>query len=292
MHKINKSTIFLFLLPALLIFSLYMVLPIPLSAYFSFFRWKGFGENRFIGLGNWIELVSDGVFRQALLNNFKLVVFSILGQLPIALALALLLAKKTKITDVLKTIYFIPLLMSSVAVATLWSKIYDPNFGLINMFFDLIGLENLTVNFLGSSRIAIYSVVVAINWRYIPLYMILFLAAIKNIPAELYEAAEVDGATKWDNFKYITLPLLRPTIINASVLALVGSLKFFDIVYALTGGGPNNSTELMATYMYKNAFNSLRMGYGSTIALALFIIAFSLSLIFLKVTQKRGNKNV
>ncbi|RCW61889.1 carbohydrate ABC transporter permease [Halanaerobium sp. ST460_2HS_T2] len=286
MQKVSKLTIFIFLLPALLIFSLYMVAPIPLSAFYSFFRWKGFGERVFVGLNNWIELIGDGIFHKALFNNFKLVFLSLFGQLPIALGLAILLAKKTKTTDILKTIYFVPLLMSSVAVATLWSNIYDPNFGLLNMFLQTIGFENLFIDYLGNPKLALYSVIVAINWRYIPFYMILFLAAIKNIPDELYEASRVDGASKWENFRYITLPLLRPTIINASVLSLVGSLKFFDIVYVLTGGGPNNASELMATYMYKNAFNSLRMGYGSTIALALFIIAFTFSIIFMKVTKK------
>jgi len=286
MQKVSKLTIFLFLLPALLIFSLYMVAPIPLSAFYSFFRWKGFGERVFVGLSNWFELIGDGIFHKALLNNFKLVFLSLFGQLPIALALAILLAKKTKITDILKTIYFVPLLMSSVAVATLWSNIYDPNFGLLNMFLQTIGFDNLFIDYLGNPKLALYSVIVAINWRFIPFYMILFLAAIKNIPEELYEASRVDGASKWENFRYITLPLLRPTIINASVLSLVGSLKFFDIVYVLTGGGPNNASELMATYMYKNAFNRLRMGYGSTIALALFIIAFTFSIIFMKATRK------
>ncbi|MTI59345.1 MAG: sugar ABC transporter permease [Firmicutes bacterium] len=290
MLKTNKLTIFLFLLPALLIFSLYMVASIPLSAYYSLFQWEGFGDKVFLGLNNWIELIHDQIFIRALGNNFKLVVLSMLGQLPIALILAIFLSKKSKITDFLKTVYFIPLLMSSVAVATLWSNIFDPNFGLLNMFFQAIGFNNLFIDYLGSPRLALYSVVITINWRYIPFYMILFIAAIKNIPDELYEAAEVDGATGFKAFFHITLPLLRPTIINASVLSLVGSLKFFDIVYVLTGGGPSHSSELMATYMYKSAFNDFRMGYGSTIALALFIIAFVLSLLFMFIT-KRGDQN-
>lgn len=292
MQKVSKLTIFLFLLPALIIFSIYMVVPVLLTTYYSLFEWEGFGGKLFIGLNNWIELAQDEVFHQAVLNNFKLVIFSILGQIPIALLLAVFLAKKNKKTDLLKTIYFIPLLMSSVAVAILWSNIYDPNFGLLNMFVQAIGFDNLFVDYLGNPDIALYSVVAAINWRYIPFYMILFIAAIKNIPTELYEAAEVDGASKFDKFTQITLPLLRPAIINASILSLIGSLKFFDIVYVLTGGGPSHATELMATYMYKNSFNKFRMGYGSAIALALFIIAFGLSLLFMGVTKRKGDKNV
>ncbi len=289
MQKISKLTIFLFLLPAILIFSLYMVTPIPLSAYYSLFEWEGFGEKVFLGLSNWSELIRDQVFQQALGNNLKLVILSMLGQLPIALLLAVFLSQKTRLTDFLKTVYFIPLLVSSVAVATLWSNIYNPNFGLLNMFFQALGFENLFIDYLGSPHLALYSVVVAINWRYIPFYMILFIAAINNIPENLYEAAEVDGASGFKKFFHITLPLLRPTIINAGVLSLVGSLKFFDIVYVLTGGGPSHASELMATYMYKSAFNDFRMGYGSTIALALFIIAFSLSLIFMRITKKGDN---
>ena len=144
------------------------------------------------------------------------------------------------------------------------------------------------LDFLGNEKLALYSVGAAISWRHIPFYMILFIAGINSIPEELYEAATVDGASKTKLFTHITLPMLRTTLINAIVLVLVGSLKYFDMVFVLTGGGPNSASELMATYMYKMTFSRLRMGYGSAVATALFIIAFGTSLLFLGVTRKRS----
>ncbi|MFW6237819.1 MAG: carbohydrate ABC transporter permease [Halanaerobiales bacterium] len=220
------------------------------------------------------------------MNNLKFVVLAITGQLTISLLLAVLVTSKTRLSDFLKTVYFIPLLTSSVAVATLWSFIYHPTFGLLNAFLEKLGLDFLILDWLGSSKSALYAVIAAINWRFIPFYMILFIAAIVGIPKRLYEAAEIDGASAFQSFWYITLPQLKNTIINATVLILVGSLKYFDIVFTMTQGGPNHSSELLATYMYLKTFFDFRMGYGSAIAVSLFILAFVTSFVLLKLTKK------
>jgi len=180
-------------------------------------------------------------------------------------------------------------LTSSVAIGVMWRYIYDTNFGLVNVFLRNMGLFHWIKDWLGDPKLALYSVMVAINWRFIPFYMILFLAAIVAIPEELFEAAMIDGAKGFQVFRHVTLPMLRSTIINAAVLSLVGALKFFDIIFAMTGGGPSHASELMATYMYKRSFTDFRMGYGSTVAVAIFLIALVLSVTFLRVTRRSEN---
>lgn len=279
----KKVVIFLFLLPAAFFSIIYLVAPIPISAYYSFFNWSGLGEGKYIGLKNWLELKNDSFFWLSVANNFKLVFASLITQIPLGIILAVLLSSKLKGSRVFKVIFFIPMLISSVAVAFLWRYMYDPNFGLINGFLKLIGIEGL--NWLGKPGLAFNSVVIATCWQFIPLYMIIFMAGISGISEELYEAAKIDGANSLQAFWKITLPLLRPTIISASVLVIVGSLKYFGLIFALTGGGPNRSSEVMATYMYGKAFTEMRMGYGSAISLSLFIIAFVVSVLFLFLTN-------
>ncbi|NLJ83664.1 MAG: sugar ABC transporter permease [Halanaerobiaceae bacterium] len=283
----RRFVIFLFLLPAAFFCILYLVAPIPISAYYSFFDWRGINQGRFIGWENWKRLINDRVFWLSVKNNFKLVFFSLITQIPIGLVLAALLSSRLKGSRIFKVIFFIPMLISSVAVAFLWRYMYDPYFGLINSFFRLIGLERFALDWLGDPAVAFYSVVVATCWQYIPLYMIIFMAGITSIPEELYEAAKIDGATSLQSFWRITIPLLWPTIVNAAVLVIVGSLKYFALIFALTGGGPNHASEVMATYMYVKAFTEMRMGYGSTISFSLFTIAFAVSVFFLYITNLR-----
>jgi len=290
MHNLihsKKFVIFIFLLPASLFCILYLLAPIPLSAYYSFLDWDGMGQGTFIGLNNWTKLLNDDVFWLSVTNNFKLVFISLVIQIPMGIILAVLLSSKLKGTQIFKSFFFIPMLLSSVAVAFLWRYLFDFNFGIINNLFNLMGFQG--VDWLGNPNIAFYSVIAPISWRFIPLYMIIFMAGLAGIPNQLYEAARIDGANSFQTFWKITLPLLKPTVVSASVLIIVGSLKYFAMIYALTGGGPNHASELMATYMYGKAFTELQLGYGSTIALALFMIAFFVSVVFLYLTN-RGNE--
>ncbi len=276
----------LFLLPAVLFSLVYLIIPIPLSAYYSFFKWDGIGAMEFLGLNNWSKLLNDPIFWSSMANNFKLVAISLVVQIPIALFLAVLLTRKIKGASFFKTIYFVPMLLSSIAVAFLWRYMYDPTFGLINGVLNLVGLEQFTQSWLGNPDIAFYSVAAPIQWRFIPLYMIIFMAGISNIPEQLYEAAKIDGASNLQSFFFVTLPMLRSTVVNASVLIIVGSLKYFAMIFALTGGGPNHASELMATYLYSKSFTEMNMGYGSTISVALFLVALIVSVVFLNLSKK------
>ncbi|HHV63155.1 MAG TPA: sugar ABC transporter permease [Firmicutes bacterium] len=280
------ATAILFLLPAVAFYVVYMLLPIPMSFYYSLFKWDGISPTKvYSGLSNWDEMLHDTIFWGALRNNIVLVVLSILIQLPIGLILGVLLTSRIRFVKLFKTVYFIPMLLSSVAIGLLWKYIYDPTFGLLNSFLRLIGLQHLTTGWLGDPATALFSVIGTICWQYIPFYMILFMAAIVGIPDELYEAAKIDGASDLGCFRHVTLPLLRGTISMASILSLVGSLKYFDLIYVMTEGGPNHSTELMATYMYKKAFHSFEMGYGSAVAVAMFAISLIAAVAVMGVTQ-------
>jgi raffinose/stachyose/melibiose transport system permease protein len=278
--------------PALLIYVIYVLYPIISTLYFSLYSWTGIGSNEtFVGLGNYIKLLSDRIFIQSFENNTLLTVASIFTQLPLGLIMALLLFAPIRGMRLFRTVYFLPLLMSTVAIGILWTYIYDPTFGIINEGLGLMGLESWQTGWLGGKTTAFWSIVATICWQFTPFYMILFRAAIVGIPDDIYEAANIDGANGWKRFWHITFPLLRPTIITSSILSIIGSLKYFDLIFIMTGGGPDSSTELMATYMYKQAFAQFNMGYASAISFSMFVIAFLVTVIFLSVDHYRKKRS-
>lgn len=280
-------TIILFLLPTLFFMTVFVVWPILASFELSLYKWNGIDPTReAIGLGNWTRLLNDGIFWRAFGNNLKVVVLSIAVQMPVAMALAILLERGGPRFRIFKTVYFFPLLMSSVAVGILFKYIYDPSFGLVNDLLKAVGLGGLTRAWLSDPGIVLYSVIAVICWQYIPFYMVLFLAALTGIPEELRDAALIDGATEGQYYWRIALPLVQGTVRTAVILSLIGSLKYFDLIWVMTEGGPSNASELMATYMYKKAFPSFEMGYGSTVASALFIIVMAISLVALFLSRR------
>lgn len=229
----------------------------------------------FIGLQNWKKLIGDGTFYQAIGNNLVLMVISIAGQTPIALMLAFFLDKAGKKANLFKIVWFLPLLMSSVAIGTLFSFLLDPTFGGLTAILNLFGKDGIIL--LGDPSRALVTVAFVIVWQFVPFYMVYFLAGFGSIPGEIYEAAVIDGANNRQYFFQCAIPALWPTIRNALVLQMIGSMKHFDLVYMMTGGGPSGATELMATYMYKKTFPEMQMGYGAAIASAMFIIITILS---------------
>lgn len=284
--------IFGFMAPALLVYGVYVVYSIVMTFYYSLFEWTGIDSNQvFIGLQNYLDIASDGVFWTSLQNNFLLVAASLLTQLPLGLLMALMLFSPIKGMRLFRSVYFMPFLMSTVAIGILFVYMYDGNFGIVNAFLGAVGLESLQNAWLGNPDTAIWAVIATICWQFAPFYMILFRAAIVGIPEDLYEAAEIDGAGSTRKFLNITLPLLIPTIVTSSILSIIGSLKYFDLIYVMTGGGPNNSTELMATYMYEQTFTNFNMGYGSGISFSMFIIAFIVIAIIVVLEQRRKGAN-
>jgi len=276
----------IFLLPALLFLVVYIAYPIVDSFITSTMQWRGMGGRRsFTGLDNWITLVKDVNFWQAFVNNLKIMFLSLLFQVPFAMALATFLDVTEKKGVVFKVVWFIPYLLSSVVIGVLFKYALDANSGLIASISKQLG--GGPVDLIGNPKIALYTVIGVVCWQYTPFYMILYLAAYGTIPVELFEAAAIDGATRGQYFRRVSLPLLRPTIVSGMILSIIGSLKYFDLVYVMTGGGPGGASEIMATYMFKNSFVRFNMGYGATVASGMFILITLVALIVINVLNRK-----
>lgn len=271
-----RTFIVIGLLPAVLLFTFFAIVPIFWSAYYGFFEWKGIGAAKFIGLANYNEIIHDPIFWRSFKNNLLVVAASVFGQVPIALVLALLLLRNSWIHKFIRTAVFMPMVLSSVVVGIIWGYIYHPEIGILNFMLDAVGLASWKRLWLGDPAISMYSLMIPIIWNYIGPYLILFIAAIHNIPSEMDDAARIDGALGARKLFAITLPLIWDTIKVAIVLCISGSLKAFDLIYIMTGGGPARSTEVLASYMYNNTFAIYRFGYGSAISTTIVLISLIL----------------
>lgn len=275
----------IFLAPVTILLMIYILYPILNTFYTSGFKWNGISADKInIGLDNWITLIGDKSFWIGFKNNLLIMVLSISIQIPIGLALATFLDFGGKKLTIFKVIWFIPLLMSSVAIGFLFNYTLATNGGIVSTISNLFRGGN--VDLLGNPKTALFAVIGVICWQFIPFYMVYFMAAFTIIPFDVFEAARIDGATRGQYFWRIALPLLVPSIKSAAILSMVGSLKYFDLIYVMTGGGPGTSTELMATYMYKQSFKNFNMGYGSAVAGGMFILITLVSLITMKLLNR------
>ncbi|MBW8351365.1 sugar ABC transporter permease [Bacillus sp. IITD106] len=273
-----KGFMLIALIPSLLIYTTFVILPIFWSAYYGFFEWRGMGSAKYLGLANYIEVVQDPIFWKALKNNFIIIAASVFGQVPIALVLALILYKNSFVHRFVRSAVFMPMVLSTVVVGLIWGYMYHPQFGVVNFVLEKIGLESWTRAWLSDPKVNMYAVSVPIIWNFIGPYLIIFIASLQNIPSEINDAAKLDGAVAHKKLFYVTLPMIWNTIKVVIVLCISGSLKAFDQVFVMTGGGPAQTTELLATYMYNNTFNVYRYGYGSAISTMIIIISLLLIL--------------
>lgn len=290
----DALTIFLFLLPALILFVGILIAPIVMSGYYSFFDWNGFSDKTFIGLDNYKELFTSNSigFVKALGNSILLAALSVFIQLPISLGLALMLGKGIKGERLFLSVYFLPVLISTVVIGQLWLKIYNPDYGLLNVLLKNIGLENLTHIWLGEVGTALGAVFVPTLWQYVGYHMLLMYAGVRGVSPELREAAKLDGASDGQIDRYIVIPLIKPILKVSVIFAVTGSLKSFDLIYVLTNGGPYHSTEVPSTLMINMLFLRNRYGMGSTIAVLLIALCFAFALIISAVFKEREKKNV
>jgi raffinose/stachyose/melibiose transport system permease protein len=268
----DKKAICIFVLPALILFTVIVIAPIVISGYYSTLQWDGFGKGVFIGLRNYYDLFAnsgDG-FPRAVANSFILAGLSVFVQLPLALLFALILSRGVKGENFYRTVYFIPVILSTVVIGQLWMKIYHPTFGLLNVFLNAIGLKGLTQAWLGSMDTALVAAFIPSVWQYIGYHMLLMYAAAKSIADDIYEAAKIDGANEWQLAWRITIPLIAPMLKVCVIFAIVGSLKSFDLVYILTNGGPAHASEVPSTLMFNTLF--FKYMYGSGSSMAMFII--------------------
>lgn len=279
MHTLKgqKLAIFVGLLPALLIYLGIAVIPIAISVYYSFMNWNGLSAMTFVGFDNFKLIFNDSVFWKSVVNNIIIMVSGIFGQVPLGLLLALLLNSKLKGGTFFRTVGFMPVVIPAVIVSLIWGMVYNTEYGFLNGFLGLIGLESWQQNWLGNPSYSMISLAVAYIWQNCGFYMIIFLAALQNIPNEVYEAAELDGATGIKKTFHITIPMIKETIFVAIVYCISTSFRVFDLIHVMTGGGPAHNTEVMTIYMYNKTFISLQFGYGS--AVSVLILLFSLVVI-------------
>lgn len=276
----DKKAFLVFLLPGLLFYLLSVFYPIADSIRLSLMKWNGIGEPEFTGLRNYTKLFTDKIFYTAFFNNLVYLLIVVCMQLTIGFLFAVLLTYMKKGVTLIKTLYYVPCIITTIAVTQLFRSMYSTQpKGLINQILETIGLENLTTSWLSNVKTALACVSIPEGWRYTGMYMVIFYAALVSLDPEVYEAAKVDGATEWQTLMKIKLPMIKPILLLTLTMVTTGALRGFDIPYILTNGGPGNVTELLSTYMYKKAFGANQFGYGS--AVAVFIIVESMLVVFI-----------
>ena len=264
---------FAFLLPTLILVGLFVAYPVLHSGVLSFYQWNGSAAPVFVGLDNFVRLAGDGFFWAALARNLAVAVSAIVLQVLLALLIAYCLVRIVgEVGRFFLFLYLVPVIVSEVCIGLLWRFIYNPYFGLLNAGLKALGLGSLASGWLGQSSTAFAAVVAVMSFTYLGLYVLLFVAAIRNVPESVFEAAELDGAGHWRSFVSVTVPMVWDTLRANVLLCVIGSLKTFSLVFVLTNGGPNHASEVVSTYLYKVGFNAFEMGYAATIGFAQMLL--------------------
>ena len=271
----NKKTIAMFVLPAFIVYAVFALFPILYNVYLSLFDTDLMSGSTFVGLKNYIDLLHDTTFTHAFWNNILMVIGSLIAHLPLAMFFANAIFKKIKGSSFFQTVFFLPSVLCGVAVGLTWTFIYNGNYGLLNAFLKAVGLGSLAQVWLANKKVALLCIIVVVMWQFVGYHMVIQLAAMRNIDQSFYEAAEIDGATGWQQFRYITFPLIKPILKIDTVLIITGSLKYYDLIAVMTNGGPNHATEVMSTYMYYQSFNIMRYGYACAIGVILMLLCIA-----------------
>ena len=279
----NKYTILLFVAVPMLIYVFFALIPILYNIYISLFDTNLLTPGKFVGLKNYARLLKDTTFLRALRNNIFLVIGSLAAHMGLGLFFANAIFQKVKGSKFFQSVFFLPSVICGVAVGLIWTFVYHGNYGLLNAFLKLIGQGDLQQVWLSNKNLALICIIVVVMWQWVGYHVVIQLAAMRNIPQELYEAAQLDRASEWQQFKNITVPLIRPILKVDAVLIITGALKYYDLVAVMTNGGPNHATEVMSTYMYYEAFNVLKFGYSSAIGVVLLILCMSAVMLTNKV---------
>ncbi|MGJ8455617.1 carbohydrate ABC transporter permease [Pseudothermotoga sp. U03pept] len=285
MRRTKALTIFLFLLPWLVTFAVFTAYPLIFSIIVSFTDYTGLNPKMdYVGMKNYLRAFSDSVFVKALSNTFSFVLITVPATTIISLFLALLLTSGIRFKRLFQAGFFLPSVISMVVISMIWLYIYSAT-GPLNLFFNSIGVRVPMQSWLSSSKTAFGSIMVMDVWSAVGYYTVLFVAGLQSIPIQLYEAARIDGATRWQTIKRITLPLLKPTILFVISINSIRSFQIFTEIFTLTGGGPANSTQTIVHYLYDTSFRKFEMGYGSAMAYILFVIILSITLFQRKILK-------
>jgi raffinose/stachyose/melibiose transport system permease protein len=271
MRSSELRTCLLFLPPALLLFTLFVTWPVVEAAYYSFFNWNGYGSpSKWVGLDNFIRVWNDPIFFRSLFNNLLIILVSACIQVPLALALALMISDKSRSSVVFRAIFFLPYILGEIVAGLIWRYMYDGNYGVVAVVYRWFGQEAPQV--LATQGWATAALLVVVVWKYFGFHMALFVAGRQGIGDDVLEAAKIDGASRWQSTWSIVLPLMRPVAVLSLFFSILGSLQAFAIIIALTDGGPSNSTNSAVSYLYNFGIKRMRVGLGSAIGVSLFVI--------------------
>lgn len=276
----------LWVLPAFLLYFIFKLAPMIVGIYLSLLNWDGIEDPVFVGARNYVRMFNDEIVVLALTNNVKYAVATVVGKVVISLFLALLLHQALRGRSFYRTALFLPVVMSFVVVGILWSWLYNTQFGLVNSLLRVLGFDYLIMDWLGDPTVALWSLIIVDIWKWYGFHMVIFLAGLQTIPAELYEAARIDGADRWRQFWHITLPLLQPVMLVNVTISLMGGFNVFDIPYVMTEGGPANSTMVMALHIYVRGFKFYRFGYAAALSYALLTLVTILAAIQMKLMSR------
>ena len=284
----QRLEIVMFVSPALALMAVFVLWPVIAAVRMSFYHWKGFGPmDEFVGLDNYKLVLQDDVFTDAVVHNFTIVVLSLLIQLPLGLALALLLNRRIRGRGLLRTIVFVPYVVAEVIAGVIWFQLLQPQYGVIDTTLNAIGITPPEQGFLGTPSLALPTMFVVLTWKYLGLAVLLFLAGLQSVPDELYEAAQLDGASWWQTQRRVAIPLLGPTIRTWAFLSMIGSLQLFDMVWVMTHGGPANATTTMATYLVNQGTARSNYGIAGAASVVLFVVGFVMALAYQAVVLRR-----
>lgn len=284
----SNFTIILFLAPALILFGMFILYPVCNTIYLSFHSWKGIygAPVNFVGLKNYAQVLTSEDFWRSLLNSLFFMIGGFLILMPLSFGLALLITSKLKGTKIMKTSYFMPVMLSTTAVALMWVYMLNPSYGVVNQLLRGIGLEKLCQDWLSTPVLNMWCIILVNEWMYAGYNMLIFAAGLVSIPSDVYEAAKLDGCTGWKKLRYISIPLSKESFKIFAILCVTGCLKAFDLVWAMTKGGPNHTSEVPASLLYNEAFTFKFFGKSSAIGVLLLVLGISISILVNTVLKR------
>ena len=275
------------MLPTLLVYSIFIILPIAIAVYYSFTKYSGIGKPRFTGLKNYIRLFQDELFWVSFKNTMIMFILAFVLLLTLSFLIALLLNNKLRAVDFSKALIFSPAIIAPIIVGIIWVYILDPNIGIINNVLDAIGADAFKQKWIGGETLSPYSIAIIYFWQQLGYLVTIFIAGLKMIPGDILEAVKIDGANAIQEIRYVTIPMMRTTISTVAVLIITGVFKIFEIVQQTTGGGPNHLSETLVTYSYSQTFSSGDYGYGMSLATVTFLISLIITAIYSSLTKEK-----
>lgn len=279
------TTLALFLPPTILIFTLFVILPMGEAAYFSLFKWNGYGSpEQFVGLDNYARALKHSAFATAFFNTGMIILVSLLIQLPLALAVALAVYEQQWTNNLFRLVFFLPFILAEVVAGLIWRFVFDGDYGMMAAITETFGLDSFYI--LADKDWALYAILTVIVWKYFGFHMMIYIAALQGIPKDLIEAARLDGASRWQIVRHVKIPLLWPAITVSVFFSVLGALQAFDLIMPLTGGGPSHSTNSLVSYLYQFGITRMKVGFGSAVGVILFIVCVVFAFTYRRTLMK------